>query len=152
MLTIYQKFKKNQNKKKKHRYSAGLLKTPHAKGHVMRLRIVTPRKPNSARRPVAKVIFFKKNKVFKKNNFFQKKRVTAYIPGSGHNLRRYSNVLVRGRGPNDLPGVGYRCCRNVYDFACIYHKKRRRSIYGTKRPENEKKKVRRNLRKLFSKK
>lgn len=125
-----------------HTLAPALLRSPHAKGHVMRLRIVTPKKPNSARRPVAKVILFKKYKVVKR------KRVTSYIPGSSHNLRRYSNVLVRGGRTRDLPGVYYKCCRNVYDFAGLYKKKRRRSIYGAKKTEG-KKKVRRNLRHIF---
>jgi small subunit ribosomal protein S12 len=143
MLTLHQSLLKTKQKKQQHSKAPALLGAPHSKGHVMRLRIVTPKKPNSARRPVAKVILFKKYQVVKR------KRVTAYIPGSGHNLRRYSNVLIRGGRARDLPGVGYKCCRNVYDFAGLYKKTKRRSIYGTKKTEG-KKKIRRSLRQMFS--
>lgn len=107
---------------------------PHKKGVVMRARIVTPRKPNSARRPVAKVILT------------SLKRVTAHIPGIGHNLRRHSTVLIRGGGARDLPGVSYTCIRGVFDFQGVLSRTTRRSIYGVPRPEHLKKKLRRNVR------
>lgn len=94
--------------------------SPQRKGTVMRLRIVTPRKPNSARRPVVKA------------RLTSKCRVLAHIPGSGHNLRRHSRVLICGVGARDLPVVNYSCLRGVYDFAPLYSKKRRRSIYGVR--------------------
>ena len=102
----------------------------------MRARIITPRKPNSARRPVAKVVLT--NRI----------RITAHIPGIGHNIRRHSNVLVRGGGARDLPGVSFTCVRGVYDFAEVYGRIRRRSIYGVPRNENMVKKVRRRFRNL----
>ena len=102
----------------------------------MRIRIVTPRKPNSARRPVAKIILVNKN------------RVTSHIPGSGHNLRRHSNVLVHGQGARDLPGVRYTCARGVYDFNGLLKKTKRRSIYGTPIPQSLKKKIRRKFRNI----
>lgn len=107
---------------------------PQKKGVVMKARIVTPRKPNSARRPVAKVILV------------NKRRLTAHIPGIGHNIRRHSSVLVRGGGARDLPGVRYTCVRGVYDFSKVLNRFNKRSKYGISRPDDLKKKVRRKFR------
>ena len=100
---------------------------PQVRGTVMRARIVTPRKPNSAKRPVAKVILV------------NKKRVTAHIPGIGHTIRRYSKVMICGVGARDLPGVRYSLIRGIMDFHGLTKKKRRRSIYGAPQPETIKK-------------
>ena len=113
-----------------------LAMSPQRKGVVMRLRICTPRKPNSARRPVVKA------------RLSSKKRVLAHIPGSGHNLRRHSMVLICGVGARDLPVVNYSCLRGVYDFSPLFTKKKRRSIYGVKRPSDMKTHIRRRFRKL----
>jgi small subunit ribosomal protein S12 len=121
LSTLYQLKKKVSLKRKPHSRTPALKNSPQVKGTVRRPRIVTPRKPNSARRPVAKVVL---------NN---KKRVTAHLPGVGHNIRSHSAVLVRGGGARDLPGVRYTCVRGVYDFMGLENKKRRRSIYGAKR-------------------
>ena len=114
--------------------SAGLLKCPQAGGNVFRARIVTPKKPNSARRPAVKVFL---------NNL---KQVVAHIPGIGHNLRRHSRVLIRGGGARDLPGVRHTCVRGVYDFLGVKNKTKRRSIYGIKRPQHLITKLRRRFR------
>ena len=90
---------------------------------VVKVRIVTPRKPNSARRQVVKVFIFSTKE-------FMKKHLTAYIPGAGHNLRKHSNVLVRGGGARDLPGVRFSCVRGVLDLVGVIRKTKRRSIYG----------------------
>ena len=127
MSNIYQLKRKLILKKKQHSRTPALKKCPQVKGAVKKARIVTPRKPNSARRPVAKV--------FLSNN----KRVTAHIPGIGHNIRSHSSVLIRGGGARDLPGVRYSCIRGVYDFAGLIEKKRRRSIYGAKQDTKGKK-------------
>lgn len=113
-----------------------LAESPQRKGVVMRLRIVTPRKPNSARRPVVKA------------RLSSKKRVLAHIPGSGHNLRRHSKVLICGTGARDLPVVNYSCLRGVYDFSPLFSKRRRRSIYGVRQVPELKKHVRRCFRKF----
>jgi small subunit ribosomal protein S12 len=126
LSTLYQLKKKILLKKKQHSRTPALKKCPQVKGAVKKARIVTPRKPNSARRPVAKV--------FLSNN----KRVTAHIPGIGHNIRSHSSVLIRGGGARDLPGVRYSCIRGVYDFAGLIEKKRRRSIYGAKQDRKNK--------------
>jgi small subunit ribosomal protein S12 len=109
---------------------------PFKKGVVMRARILTPKKPNSARRPIAKIVT---------NSF---KRITAHIPGIGHNLRRHSSVLVRGGGARDLPGVSYTCIRGVFDLSSVQNRLNRRSIYGISRPESNIKKLRRKFRSL----
>ena len=107
---------------------------PQKKGMVLKTRIVTPKKPNSARRPVAKI------------SLVNKKQTVAHIPGVGHNLRKHSNTLIRGGGARDLPGVSYTCIRGVYDLSGVLNKQRRRSIYGVSIPENKKKKLRRKFR------
>ncbi len=107
---------------------------PQKKGMVLKTRIVTPKKPNSARRPVAKI------------SLVNKKQTVAHIPGVGHNLRKHSNTLIRGGGARDLPGVSYTCIRGVYDLGGVLNKQRRRSIYGVSIPENKKKKLRRKFR------
>lgn len=107
---------------------------PQKKGVAMKARIVTPRKPNSARRPVAKIVLV------------NKKRLTAHIPGIGHNIRRHSSVLVRGGGARDLPGVGYTCVRGVYDFCMVLNRYNKRSRYGIPRNDSKKRKLRRKFR------
>ena len=114
--------------------AAALLGQPQAAGNVFRPRIVTPKKPNSARRPAVKVFL---------NNG---KHVVAHIPGIGHNLRRHSRVLVRGGGARDLPGVRHSVVRGIYDFLGVKDKRKRRSVYGVKRPQDEVTKIRRRFR------
>ena len=121
MTTINQRFKKLQQKKTTS-LSSALRMCPQVRGRVVRLKIVTPRKPNSARRPVVKT------------KLVNKRRITAHIPGIGHTLRRFSEVLIKGTGPRDIPGVNYRCCRGVYDLGPVLKKKRRKSIYGVSNP------------------
>jgi len=133
---------KNQSYRKillifKRSRSAGLKGSPQAAGNVFRARIVTPRKPNSARRPAVKVFL---------NNG---KQVVSHIPGMGHNLRRHSHVLIRGGGARDLPGVRHTCVRGVYDFLGVRNKRRRRSIYGVKRPQNLVNKIRKKFRQIL---
>lgn len=112
-----------------------LRKCPFAKGLVVRVCVMNPKKPNSAMRHVAKV------------RLYNKPRVTARIPGSGYGVAKFNRVLVRGGRANDLPGVGYTLVRGVYDFSPLFGKKTRRSFYGVPRPEGGKKYVRRSARK-----
>ena len=111
-------------------------KQPQIKGVVMKVRITTPRKPNSARRPVIKTLLS------------NKKQRVAHIPGKGHNLRKHSEVLISGVGARDLPGVHFSCIRGVYDLSSVTGKVRRRSIYGVKKQDLSKKKLRRKFRVL----
>jgi small subunit ribosomal protein S12 len=124
LSTFLQKLKTQFKKKKKNlRALAG---NPHRLCVVFRVRIVTPRKPNSARRQAVKAFIFS-------TKDFMRKHVTAYLPGSGHKLRKHSNVLVRGGGARDLPGVRYHLIRGVYDLQGVASRKNSRSKYGTKK-------------------
>jgi small subunit ribosomal protein S12 len=82
---------------------------------------MTPKKPNSALRKIARVRL--SNKV----------EVTSYIPGEGHNLQEHSIVLVRGGRVKDLPGVRYHIVRGTLDATGVDKRKKSRSKYGTKR-------------------
>ena len=131
LLTTNQQINKKKILKKK---NPVLGTQPQIKGVVVKLRITTPRKPNSARRPVAKVLLS------------NKKQRVAHIPGKGHSLRKHSEVLISGVGARDLPGVHFSCIRGKYDLTAVFGKVRRRSIYGLKRPDILKKKLRRRFR------
>jgi len=96
---------------------------------------MTPKKPNSAIRHVAKVDL--------NNNL----KLTARLPGKGYLCTRYNRVLICGGRANDLPGVGYTTVRGVYDFSPLVGKRKRRSIYGVSRPNGFTKYIRRILRK-----
>jgi len=133
MATLSQRTSITYNKPTKNK-KPKLNHGPQKKGVVLRLRICTPRKPNSARRPAVKL------------KLSTKKRALAHIPGSGHNLRKFSKVLINGNAARDLPVVNYTCIRGVYDFAPLSHVKRRRSIYGVKKDPSLKKHIRRKLR------
>ena len=85
---------------------------PAARGLVVRVCVMNPKKPNSAMRHVAKV------------KLYSKPRVTARIPGCGFGVTRFNRVLVRGGRANDLPGVSYSLVRGVYDFPSLYGKKK----------------------------
>jgi small subunit ribosomal protein S12 len=109
---------------------------PQKRGTVFRARIVTPKKPNSAKRAAAKT------------KLVNRLSVVAHIPGKGHNLRRFSKVLIRGGGARDLPGVYYTCIRGVHDLIGVTNKTKRRSIYGVEQKLIQKKKLRRRFRNL----
>lgn len=94
---------------------------PFRRGVCIRVYTMTPKKPNSALRKVAKV------------RLSNGKEVTAYIPGIGHNLQEHSIVLVRGGRVKDLPGVRYHIVRGVYDAAPVEGRKQGRSLYGVKK-------------------
>lgn len=134
MSTFSQNLKIESKRKKDNRRTPILEKCPHAKGWVNRVTIITPRKPNSAKRPIIKVFLRKMG------------RLTAHIPGIGHTLKKYGKVLIRGRGPRDLPGVRYSCVRGVLDFIGLKKKKRRRSIYGAEQNNLTKVRARRKYR------
>ncbi len=85
---------------------------------------MTPKKPNSALRKIARVRL--SNKI----------EVTSYIPGEGHNLQEHSIVLVRGGRVKDLPGVRYHMVRGTLDTAGVAKRKKSRSKYGTKREKS----------------
>jgi small subunit ribosomal protein S12 len=96
---------------------------PQKRGVCTLVRTVTPKKPNSALRKVARV---------RLTNGIE---VTAYIPGEGHGLQEHSVVLVRGGRVKDLPGVRYHIIRGALDSGGVEGRKKGRSKYGTKRPK-----------------
>jgi len=96
---------------------------PFKRGICVKVGTMTPKKPNSALRKIARV---------KLTNGIE---VTAYIPGIGHNLQEHSVVMIRGGKVKDLPGVKYHIVRGVLNTAGVENRKRRRSKYGTKKPK-----------------
>jgi small subunit ribosomal protein S12 len=141
MSTVSQSSRNRTKKIKKvnfHR-TPRLRNCPAAKGLVVRVCIMNPKKPNSAMRHVAKV------------KLYRKPRVTARIPGQGFGVSKFNRVLVRGGRANDLPGVGYSLVRGVYDFSPLMGKKKSRSFYGVSRPDDKKFYIRKKIRKKMSK-
>lgn len=123
MPTINQLVRKKRKQQKNKSKSMALQKNPQRRGVCTRVWTVTPKKPNSALRKVARV---------RLTNGID---VTAYIPGEGHNLQEHSIVLVRGGRVKDLPGVRYHVVRGVLDAAGIEGRRQGRSKYGTRRPK-----------------
>jgi small subunit ribosomal protein S12 len=99
---------------------------PFKRGVCTKVTTVTPKKPNSALRKIARV---------RLSNGME---VTAYIPGEGHNLQEHSIVMIRGGRVKDLPGVRYHIVRGVLDTSGVDGRKRSRSKYGAKRPKENK--------------
>lgn len=99
----------------------GEIPSPFKRAVVLSVRTMTPKKPNSALRKVARV------------RLSNKQEVTAYIPGEGHQLAEHSIVLVRGGRVKDLPGVKYTLVRGRYDTTGVVGRKTSRSLYGTKK-------------------
>lgn len=93
------------------------------RGVCTKVKTMTPKKPNSALRKVARV------------RLSNGEEVTAYIPGEGHNLQEHSIVLIRGGRVKDLPGVRYHIVRGVYDTQGVANRRRSRSLYGAKKPK-----------------
>lgn len=100
------------------------LSAPLKRGVCTMVKIMTPKKPNSAQRKVARVRL--SNKI----------EVTAYIPGEGHELAEHSIVLVRGGRVRDLPGVKYHVVRGSFDASGVKNRKQSRSKYGTKKSKS----------------
>ena len=96
---------------------------PQKRGVCLQVRTMTPKKPNSALRKIARV---------RLSNMME---VTAYIPGIGHNLQEHSIVLIRGGRVKDLPGVRYHVVRGTLDSVGVANRKQSRSKYGAKRPK-----------------
>lgn len=122
MTTINQLVTNARKKKSSLNKKPALDKCPQKKGTCFRTFYLTPKKPNSAIRKVARVIL---------SNFL---RVTAYIPGKGgHNLQKHSVVLVRGGRKKDLPGIKYTIIRGKYDLKPVPNRVQARSKYGIKK-------------------
>ncbi len=123
MPTINQLIRKGRVQFKKKTKTPALKGCPQKRGVCTRVYTVTPKKPNSALRKVARV------------RLTSGQEVTAYIPGEGHNLQEHSIVLVRGGRVKDLPGIRYKIVRGVLDCQGVTNRKQSRSRYGAKKPK-----------------
>ncbi len=99
--------------------------SPFKRGVCLQVKTMTPKKPNSALRKVARV------------RLTNGMEVTAFIPGEGHNLQEHSIVVIRGGRRKDLPGIRYQVVRGVLDTVGVEARRRGRSRYGAKKPKTE---------------
>lgn len=123
MTTINQLIRKPRLSKRVKTNVPALAGCPQKRGVCTRVYTVTPKKPNSALRKVARV------------RLTNGMEVTSYIGGEGHNLQEHSVVLIRGGRVKDLPGVRYHTVRGALDTAGVAKRKQGRSKYGAKRPK-----------------
>ncbi|MGM0640170.1 MAG: 30S ribosomal protein S12 [Thermotogota bacterium] len=123
MPTINQLIRFGRKQSTKKTKSPALKANPQKRGVCVRVSTMTPKKPNSALRKIARV---------RLSNGIE---ATSYIPGEGHNLQEHSNVLLRGGRTRDLPGVRYKVIRGTLDTAGVDGRRQSRSKYGTKRPK-----------------
>lgn len=126
MPTINQLVRKGRQKVHYKSKSPVFEKNPFKRGVCLIVRTMTPKKPNSALRKIARV------------RLSNQKEVTAYIPGETHNLQSHSIVLVRGGRVRDLPGVRYHIVRGKYDTVGVDDRRKSRSKYGAKKPKEAK--------------
>ncbi len=123
MPTVNQLVRKGREQASRKSKSPALKQNPFKRGVCTIVRTVTPKKPNSALRKVARV------------RLVNGIEVTAYIPGEGHNLQEHSVVLVRGGRVKDLPGVRYHIVRGTQQTGGVTKRMKSRSKYGAKRPK-----------------
>ncbi len=121
MPTINQLVKKSRRPPRKFSKSPVLDKCPQKRGVCLQVKTMTPKKPNSALRKIARV------------RLSNGKEVTVYIPGEGHTLQEHSIVLIRGGRVRDLPGVRYHIVRGTLDCLGVSGRKQSRSLYGAKK-------------------
>jgi small subunit ribosomal protein S12 len=121
MPTINQLCRKPRVKQNRRSKSPVLQACPFKRGVCLQVKTMTPKKPNSALRKIARV------------RLSNGKEITAYIGGEGHNLQEHSIVLVRGGRVRDLPGVRYHIVRGVLDTQGVGNRKQARSKYGAKK-------------------
>ncbi len=140
MPTIHQLIKKGRKKfahksksvallsdfnKIQKRYKTMPQGNPFKRGICLKVTTMTPKKPNSALRKIARV------------RLTNGSEVTAYIPGEGHNLQEHSVVLIRGGRVKDLPGIRYHIIRGHLDTTGVDNRRRSRSLYGAKKPKGK---------------
>ena len=123
MPTINQLIRKGRENKTYKSKSPILQGCPQKRGVCLSVKTLTPKKPNSAMRKIARV------------RLTSGSEGTAYIPGIGHNLQEHSVVLIRGGRVRDLPGVRYHIIRGTLDAAGVAKRMQARSLYGAKRPK-----------------
>ena len=121
MPTINQLVRKKPKSPRKFSKAPVLDKCPQRRGVCLQVKTMTPKKPNSAMRKIARV------------RLSNGKEVTVYIPGEGHTLQEHSIVLVRGGRVRDLPGVRYHIVRGALDTLGVEGRKQSRSLYGAKK-------------------
>ena len=122
MPTISQLIRTGREALRKKTKAPALKASPQRRGVCIQVRTMTPKKPNSALRKIARV------------RLTTAIEVTAYIPGEGHNLQEHSIVLVRGGRVKDLPGVRYHIVRGTLDASGVNQRRKSRSKYGAKMP------------------
>ena len=125
MPTINQLVKKGRKTIEYKSNSPILQQCPQKRGVCTAVRTMTPKKPNSALRKIARV------------RLVNGMEGTVYIPGIGHNLQEHSVVLIRGGRVKDLPGVRYHVVRGTLDAAGVANRGQSRSLYGTKKPKKK---------------
>ena len=123
MPTINQLVRKKRRQKRSQSKAPVLDRCPQKRGVCLQVRTMTPKKPNSALRKVARV------------RLTNGAEVISYIPGEGHNLQEHSVVMIRGGRVKDLPGVRYHVIRGTLDTQGVKDRRQRRSKYGAKRPK-----------------
>ena len=123
MPTFNQLVRKGRRQSRKKSKSPVLDSCPQRRGVCLQVRTMTPKKPNSALRKIARV------------RLTNGKEITAYIGGVGHNLQEHSIVLIRGGRVRDLPGVRYHVLRGTLDATGVDGRQKSRSKYGAKRPK-----------------
>ena len=121
MPTVSQLIRAGRHALRKKTKAPALKACPQRRGVCVQVRTMTPKKPNSALRKIARV------------RLTTRMEVTAYIPGEGHNLQEHSIVLVRGGRVKDLPGVRYKIIRGALDASGVANRKQARSRYGAKK-------------------
>ncbi len=121
MPTFNQLVRKGRKKVRRKSKSPALGGCPQRRGVCLQVKTMTPKKPNSALRKIARV------------RLTNGREITVYIPGIGHNLQEHSIVLVRGGRVRDLPGVRYHIIRGTLDASGVEGRKQGRSKYGKKR-------------------
>jgi len=123
MPTVSQLIREGRLATRKKTKAPALKGCPQRRGVCVQVRTMTPKKPNSALRKIARV------------RLTTRMEVTAYIPGEGHNLQEHSIVLVRGGRVKDLPGVRYHIVRGTLDASGVNQRRKSRSKYGAKSPQ-----------------
>ena len=123
MPTVNQLIRVGRQQLRKKTKAPALKACPQRRGVCVQVRTMTPKKPNSALRKIARV------------RLTSRIEVTAYIPGEGHNLQEHSIVLVRGGRVKDLPGVRYHIVRGALDASGVNQRRKSRSKYGAKMPQ-----------------
>lgn len=126
MPTVQQLIRKERRLIKRKSKAAALKACPQRRGVCTRVYIITPKKPNSAMRKVARI---------RLTSGFE---ITAHIPGEGHNLQEHSIVLIRGGRVKDLPGVRYRVIRGTLDTVGVTKRSQGRSKYGARKARKPK--------------